>query len=300
MFEVLKMVDEKQNSFICTNCSAEIPAGTRFCTECGAEQKSEAHKKSVDQKIICPGCSAELPAGSRFCTDCGSKIDQPIFVGSDDQKIICPGCSAELPAGSRFCTDCGSKIDQPVFVGSDDQKIICPGCSAELPAGSRFCTDCGSKIEQVPVSGSLTQNMPVSDETVESVKKTGRGLLKGMGGFLDKAAASIDDATQSGAKYRTKVEQPPSYIHNPQVNNDDAESVKDKSKGLLKGMGGFLDNATASIDNSTSNETEVDNRGYVVCEECGGYYELEEGEYPDDFESCSCGGKLKYVKNLET
>ena len=258
------MSDDKQNSSICTNCSAELPAGTRFCTECGAEQKSEVHKESVDQ------------------------------------KIICPGCSAELPAGTRFCTDCGSKIDQPVFVGSADQKIICPGCSAELPAGTRFCTDCGSKIEQVPVSGSVTQNVPVSDETVESIKKTGKGLLKGMGGFLDKAAASIDDATQSGAKYRTKVEQVPSYSHNPQVNNDDVEFVKGRSKGLLKGMGGFLDNSTANIDNSTSKETEVDNRGYVVCEECGGYYELEEGESPDDFESCSCGGKLKYVKNLET
>ncbi|MCE7698420.1 MAG: zinc ribbon domain-containing protein, partial [Methanobacterium paludis] len=227
----------------------------------------------------------------------------PVFVGSADQNVICPGCSAELPAGTRFCTDCGSKIDQPVFVGSADQNVICPGCSAELPAGSRFCTNCGSKIEQVPVSGSMTQNMPVSDETVESVKETGKGLLKGMGGFLDKAAASINDATQSGPKYGTKVEQIPSYSRNPKVkpiNGDAVESVKGTGRGLLKGMGGFLDNATSSIDNAASNETEVDNRGYVVCEKCGGYYELEEGESPDDFESCSCGGKLKYVKNLET
>ena len=40
--------------------------------------------------------------------------------------------------------------------------------------------------------------------------------------------------------------------------------------------------------------------GYLICEDCGGYYELQEGESPDDFEkTCECGGKLKYVDNLD-
>lgn len=34
---------------------------------------------------------------------------------------------------------------------------------------------------------------------------------------------------------------------------------------------------------------------YLECEKCGGHYELQEGESPDDFESCECGGKLRYV-----
>jgi hypothetical protein len=37
---------------------------------------------------------------------------------------------------------------------------------------------------------------------------------------------------------------------------------------------------------------------YIVCEKCGGYYELKEGESPDDFDSCACGGNLKYVPNF--
>ena len=39
--------------------------------------------------------------------------------------------------------------------------------------------------------------------------------------------------------------------------------------------------------------------GYLVCEKCGGYYELKKGEAINDFQSCDCGGKLKYVKNLD-
>ncbi|MGZ7209348.1 MAG: hypothetical protein ACXVHV_05700, partial [Methanobacterium sp.] len=37
---------------------------------------------------------------------------------------------------------------------------------------------------------------------------------------------------------------------------------------------------------------------YLMCEKCGGHYKLKEGESPDDFVSCECGGKLKYVQNF--
>lgn len=38
--------------------------------------------------------------------------------------------------------------------------------------------------------------------------------------------------------------------------------------------------------------------GYLVCEQCGGYYELQEGESPEDFEACECGGELKYTNSI--
>jgi uncharacterized membrane protein len=37
--------------------------------------------------------------------------------------------------------------------------------------------------------------------------------------------------------------------------------------------------------------------GYIICEACGGYYELQSGEYADDFENCQCGGNLKLVED---
>ena len=34
---------------------------------------------------------------------------------------------------------------------------------------------------------------------------------------------------------------------------------------------------------------------YLICEDCGNYYELEEGESPEDFQlECNCGGELEY------
>lgn len=38
---------------------------------------------------------------------------------------------------------------------------------------------------------------------------------------------------------------------------------------------------------------------YLVCEKCGRYYELKEGESPTDFEDkCPCGGTLQYEESL--
>jgi hypothetical protein len=37
---------------------------------------------------------------------------------------------------------------------------------------------------------------------------------------------------------------------------------------------------------------------YLVCEQCGKYYELEEGKTSFSYEKCECGGKLSYRNSL--
>ncbi len=39
--------------------------------------------------------------------------------------------------------------------------------------------------------------------------------------------------------------------------------------------------------------------GYLFCEKCGGYYELQKGENIDDFWGCECGGKFEYYETLD-
>lgn len=38
--------------------------------------------------------------------------------------------------------------------------------------------------------------------------------------------------------------------------------------------------------------------GYLVCKKCDGYYQLEPGESPENFDKCQCGGELEYKKEL--
>lgn len=37
---------------------------------------------------------------------------------------------------------------------------------------------------------------------------------------------------------------------------------------------------------------------YLVCEQCGKYYELNEGKSSFSYDKCECGGKLTYANNL--
>jgi hypothetical protein len=38
--------------------------------------------------------------------------------------------------------------------------------------------------------------------------------------------------------------------------------------------------------------------GYLICANCGGYYQLQPGESPKDFSECQCGGKLDYTDKI--
>jgi uncharacterized membrane-anchored protein YhcB (DUF1043 family) len=40
--------------------------------------------------------------------------------------------------------------------------------------------------------------------------------------------------------------------------------------------------------------------GYLVCKNCGGYYQLQKEEDPEDFDTCMCGGHLSYHKDNES
>ena len=48
----------------CTACGAQIPKGTKYCSECGAKQGA----------VACPQCGAAHGDGAKFCPDCGAKL----------------------------------------------------------------------------------------------------------------------------------------------------------------------------------------------------------------------------------
>lgn len=49
---------------VCSACSAQIPAGSKFCPECGAKQTAES---------FCTSCGKAIPSGTKFCPECGAK-----------------------------------------------------------------------------------------------------------------------------------------------------------------------------------------------------------------------------------
>ena len=77
----------------CSKCGAAIPAGSKFCLECG-----EKVEIIPDGMVVCPQCGQTVQKG-KFCPECGHK-----FIS------VCPNCGNEVPQGAKFCLECGTKL----------------------------------------------------------------------------------------------------------------------------------------------------------------------------------------------
>ncbi len=67
-------------------------------------EKAEARR--LNGMLLCPNCGSDVPAGTVYCSKCGAVVPQPGVVSS----VKCPGCGASLPAGTQFCTSCGTNV----------------------------------------------------------------------------------------------------------------------------------------------------------------------------------------------
>ncbi len=76
----------------CSNCGSAIPAGKKFCPDCGTPAPQQTAS-------LCPECGAELIPGKKFCAECGHKL-----------VLNCPKCGSELIPGKKFCPDCGNSL----------------------------------------------------------------------------------------------------------------------------------------------------------------------------------------------
>ncbi len=77
-------------SIACPSCSAQNPAKSKFCCECG--KPLETPKKK------CTSCGALVPGNPKFCPECGTPMGTK----------TCE-CGAEIPVSTKFCPQCGKK-----------------------------------------------------------------------------------------------------------------------------------------------------------------------------------------------
>lgn len=74
----------------CQKCKTKVPAGSKFCTQCGANLASMA----------CPSCGAAVSADSKFCNRCGKML------GTNK----CADCGTDNESSATFCSKCGRKL----------------------------------------------------------------------------------------------------------------------------------------------------------------------------------------------
>lgn len=84
--------EEPASPLACPSCRRPMPAGSGFCSACGAQMTTARR---------CSGCSREIPPDAAFCPACGLRLG-----GS----VQCPKCGQEEPSDARFCRKCGAQL----------------------------------------------------------------------------------------------------------------------------------------------------------------------------------------------
>ncbi len=84
------------------------------------------------------------------------------------------------------------------YSSAKEDRIICPECNANIKP-LKFCTQCGismtetEKVTNKSISEKLSEkrdqssSSPMEDETIKSIKSSGEGLMKGLGGLMNKS-----------------------------------------------------------------------------------------------------------------
>lgn len=55
-----------QGSLHCRKCNSNVPAGSKFCLNCGEQVKAE---------LVCQNCGEKMPPNAKFCNNCGNKLN---------------------------------------------------------------------------------------------------------------------------------------------------------------------------------------------------------------------------------
>lgn len=253
------MNGEKLNTLKCNNCSAESPAGSIYCTECGnLLPKKRTNTESM--KSVCPHCYAEFDDDIDFCKECGTKTKKITY---ESDITICPRCYSEIGSDLKYCPVCSSCINSNT---SSDK--LCPKCLKEVPPGRPYCLYCGTPVD---AKKSLTTKIREKLKSHrDSIKKNPQDQP------LISTPSTRNDSIQTGDNYvideevgKTSAPQHPP-ISWEKVN----QIIEDEKEKDLK-------------------------PGYLICNSCGDYYELKLGESPDEFIcECSCGGILVHKLEL--
>lgn len=239
-----------------------------------------------NSRDVCSACNAPIKTGSKFCTECGKPVEdkdhEPVGgelagEGITRSTFNCPECNAELTADDRFCTECGTNLEANVSI--DEEKSIkedldpitnCPKCNATIAPGTRFCTECGTNIYEYEPRESVTTVQTGNTQTE----------ISGTAISSNRTAKSRDDPLDELKE----------------TGQDLMKDVEKTGKGLMKDLSSFLGKSSENSSKKTIKPVKKDQR-FLVCNKCGGYYELQKGESPDDFSlECECGGNLEYTR----
>lgn len=159
-------------------------------------QEKKAAKQEIMNRVTCPSCGKSVPAGTKFCSYCGAPMEQtPVAVAVPAEPQVHGGerqmggeqmCGAERPMGD----------DKPQMGGERH----CPNCGEVIEPGAKFCVKCGTRIdagEQKPAETGVSGSSEIGDSCSAGA---GDSCSAGAGDSAEKEEGSAGIGGSAGAE----------------------------------------------------------------------------------------------------
>lgn len=159
-------------------------------------QEKKAAKQEIMNRVICPSCGKSVPAGTKFCSYCGAPMEQtPVAAAVPAEPQVHDGerqmggeqmCGAEQPMGD----------DKPQMGGERH----CPNCGEVIEPGAKFCVKCGTRIDDEAQKSVETGDSGSSEIGDSCSAGAGDSCSAGAGDSAEKEEGSAGIGGSAGAE----------------------------------------------------------------------------------------------------
>ena len=106
-------------------------------------QEKKAAKQEIMNRVICPSCGKSVPAGTKFCSYCGAPMEQTPVAAAVPAEPQVRGGERQM-GGEQMCGDERPMGDDKPQMGGERH---CPNCGGVIEPGAKFCVKCGTRID---------------------------------------------------------------------------------------------------------------------------------------------------------
>lgn len=111
-------------------------------------QEKKAVKQEIMSRVTCPSCGKSVPAGTKFCSYCGAPMEQtPVAAAVPAEPQVHGGerqMGGEQMGGEQMYGDERQMGDDKPQMGGERH---CPNCGEVIEPGAKFCVKCGTRID---------------------------------------------------------------------------------------------------------------------------------------------------------
>ena len=159
-------------------------------------QEKKAAKQEIMNRVTCPSCGKSVPAGTKFCSYCGAPMEQtPVAVAVPAEPQVHGG--ERQMGGEQMCGDERPMGDDKPQVRGERH---CPNCGEVIEPGAKFCVKCGTRMDAGEQKLAETGDSGSSETGDSGASEIGDSCSAGAGDSAEKEEGSAGIGGSAGAE----------------------------------------------------------------------------------------------------